>query len=289
MRRFIVMAAVPLWAACSEAPVIGPELPAGCGAPRACQVAGVDLVLEQPVLLEGPRGTDAVTGYPIYEPGSTLSYVIQVWNRGDRASGIDTIDVHPSAVAVPPLQPGEVFIDTLQYAVPTHLYFLSDTARFVAEIRNNGTEQIFFGNDARFSPRFIVPLPVLTATLVFPDTVREDVPFTATVAIHNSSRFAASTPMAMAFCMFDFDVGCGSWAGEAFHLMELPAIAAGATWSASLMITIPPIIDRNYAGFEWDLVACLKAAGTPLDAFNQWQNRTCIGNSRSIRVLARAS
>jgi hypothetical protein len=79
-------------------------------------------------------------------------------------------------------------------------------------------------------------------------------------------------------------VGCGSWAGEPFQLTAVPAIAAGASWTGELDVTIP---DHGpyYSPWDWNLYACFAAAGTSLDTFLDWNARRCVPDARPITVL----
>ncbi|MGD8279224.1 MAG: hypothetical protein PVH00_14395, partial [Gemmatimonadota bacterium] len=218
--RFSALLALAAFSACEGTEVLAPDLPEDCAFPRACQVAGVDLVVEPPrFLVTAEHARDPLTGHVVLAAGESVPIAVTVWNRGDLASDSATLSLYPyssvgssAVLQIPPLRPGELSTDTLVWRVPAGIIAWSDTTWLHAELQElQRSEDPLNGNDGSDSDTVIVALPVLQATLVFPDTVRAEVPFPATVTIRNLSRFADLTPRAMAFCLVDFDVGCGSW------------------------------------------------------------------------------
>jgi hypothetical protein len=143
-------------------------------------------------------------------------------------------------------------------------------------------------NDHVRSEMFIVALPIIEATLVFPDTVVENMPFTANVPLVNRSAFGVMPAGVVTFCLFDFDVGCGSGTGAPFGLEQVPSLAPGETWQKTVTLAIPPIDDRHYANWRWDLLACIGDPGATLASMLVWNNRTCVTKSRQLFLRAGA-
>lgn len=276
-------------AACDDVEVLSPDLPPGCESPRACQVQGIDLVVEPPrLLLADDHPRDAQTGRAILMPGEAFAYEVTMWNRGDAASVATTLNVDEVEIAVPALAPGQLFVDTLDGAAPTDLGLRADTAALWAwRATRQAAEDPLHGNDESRSEPFIVALPVIQAELIFPDTVTAGSQFMATVTLNNTSRFAEFESGRMAFCLWDFDVGCGSWSGEPFGLTDVPAIAAGESWSADLLITIP--LHEDYETWDWSLVACMGDADAALDDFRAGGSSTCVPSDRPIHVRETAA
>lgn len=277
---------------CGDPAVLAPDLPEGCAAPRACQVTGVDLVVEPPVLLlTAGHPRDAVTGRAILMPGEPFSWEVNVWNRGDARSTAVRLDSYhpgmalPDAVALPPLDPGELFTDTLVADAPSSFRLRRDTMWLTASISDrHPTEDPLYGNDRSHSEVFMVALPVIRATLAFPDTAREGEPLIASVTIRNLSRLAAFEPAAMAFCLFDYDVGCGvGGIGSPFGVTAVPGIDAGASWTTEITVTISD--HSPYSPWNWNLVACFADAGATLDTFRDYEARKCVSDGREIHVL----
>jgi hypothetical protein len=291
--RIPVLLALAIVSSCEEAELLTPDVTEACASPRACQVTGVDLVVEPPALLvASDHVRDPLTGRIVVMANESVPVAIAVWNRGDAPSDSATLIAYlpqdlgsDTVVTVPPLVPGGVFTDTVTWRLPVGIIARSDTAWLHAELRGlQPSEDPLNGNDANDSDTVIVALPVLRATLQFPDTVQAEVPFPATVTVRNLSRFGDLTPRAMAFCLFDYDVGCGSWAGEPFQLTAVPAIPAGGSWTGELEVTIP---DHGpyYSPWDWNLYACFADAGSDLDTFLDWRARRCTGDGRPITVL----
>jgi len=291
--RIPVLLALVIVSGCGEAEVLTPDLTGACASPRACQVAGVDLVVEPPAfLVAADHVRDPLTGRIVVMADESVSFTTTVWNRGDAPSDSATLIVDPGQsfggsafVTVPPLAPGGVFVDTAAWQLPVGVIASSDTTWLHARLQElQRSEDPLNGNDANDSDTVLVALPVLRATLVFPDTVQAEVPFPATVTVRNLSRFGDLTPRAMAFCLFDFDVGCGSWAGEPFQLTDVPAIPAGGSWTGELEVTIPDH-GPTYSPWDWNAYACFADAGSDLDTFLDWRARRCVGDGRPITVL----
>ena len=280
--------------ACGDAAVLEPDLPEGCDLPRACQVTGVDLVVDEPVLLlPADHERDPVTGQPVLLPGESFSYRVTVWNRGDERSTATTLIIRHAVtwddVSLPALDPGQMFVDTLEAAAPTSLRLRHDTATVTARLESlQPGEDPLHANNVRASIPFFVALPVARATLEFPDTVREGEPFNATVTVRNLSRFADLPAHAMAFCLFDYDVGCGvGLIGSPFQLTAVPHIDAGSSWTANLTVTVSD--HSPYSPFSWDLFACFADSTATLQDFLDWEVRMCVGDYERLTVLEPAA
>jgi hypothetical protein len=280
--------------ACGDAAVLEPDLPEGCDLPRTCQVTGIDLVVDEPVLLLATgHERDPVTGRAVLLPGEPFSYQVSVWNRGDQRSTATTLSIRHGTtddeVSVPGLDPGQVFVDTLDAVAPTSLRLRHDTVMVTAELFTlQSSEDPLHANNARASMPFFVALPVVRATLEFPDTVREGEPFNATVTVRNLSRFADLPPHAMAFCLFDYDVGCGvGLVGSPFQLTAVPQIDAGSSWTATLAVTVSD--HSPYSPLSWDLIACFADANAALEDFLDWEVRMCVGDVERLTVLEPAA
>ncbi len=293
--RFSALLALAAFAACEEAALLTPDLPEDCASPRACQVAGVDLVVEPPqFLVTAEHARDPLTGHVVLSAGESVPIAVTVWNRGDLPSDSARLSLYPNTnvgasavLPVPPLRPGALNTDTLVWQVAAGIIAWTDTTWLHVEVQGGlqQSEDPLNGNDSNDSDAVVVALPVLRATLVAPDTVHAEVTFPVTVTIRNLSRFADLTPRAMAFCLFDYDVGCGSGGGgDPFHLTSVPAIPAGGSWTVELEVTIP---DQGpyYSPWNWHLYACFADAGASLDMFLDWNIRHCVDDAPSITVL----
>ena len=280
--------------ACGDAAVLEPDLPEGCDLPRACQVTGIDLVVDEPVLLLATdHERDPVTGRAVLLPGESYSYQVTVWNRGDRRSTATTLSIRHATtyddVILPALDPGQIFVDTLDAVAPASLRLRHDTATVTAGLDTlQSSEDPLHANNARASTPFFVALPVVRVTLAFPDTVREGEPFNATVTVRNLSRFADLPPHAMAFCLFDYDIGCGLGnVGSPFQLTAIPHIDAGASWTTTLAVTVSD--HSPYSPYSWDLLACFADNTAALADFLDWEVRMCVGDAERLTVLAPAA
>lgn len=279
--------------ACGDGSVLEPDFPEGCDLPRACQVTGIDLVVDEPVLLlAAGHERDLVTGRPVFMPGDSFSYQVTVWNRGDEPSTATTLSIRHGTtddeVSVPGLDPGQVFVDTLGAVAPTSLRLQHDTTAVRAALYTlQSSEDPLHMNDAHTSVPFFVALPVVRVTLEFPDTVREGEPFNATVTVRNLSRFAALPPHAMAFCLTDWDVGCGLSVGSPFQLTAVPQIDAGAAWTTTLAVTVSD--HSPYSPYSWDLLACFADSTATLEDFVDWEVRMCVDDAERLTVLPAAA
>ena len=272
--------------ACGEAEVLSPDLPQGCDVPRACQVEGIDLVVDSPrLLLDEGHLRDDLTGRAVLMPGEPFSFVVAVWNRGSVSSEPTSLTGPGIDAAVPALAPGQTFADTLETAAPTYLAFWSNSVVLRAGTAAlQAGEDPLHANDSNESEPYIVALPVIHADLMFPDSVTAEQPFTATVTLHNTSRYGAFEPSRMAFCLFDFDVGCGSWSGAPFGLTDVPAVAPDDSWTTELEVTIP--LHEDYETWDWLLVACIANANpaATLDDFGVAGGARCVAGNTPIHV-----
>ena len=287
MRRpaFSVLFATAILAACEDGGVLRPDLPAGCDSPRACQVTGVDLVVDAPQFLAAAdHARDSVTGRIVFQPDEPLLYSVSVWNRGDTPSDSAVLRVEQAVVVVPALPPGRGFVDTLEIRAPSRVAAHDNAWWLYARLDSlQAMEDPLHGNDRNESDTVFVAWPVLRVSFSVPDTVHAEVGFPATVTVRNESRFADAAPLAMAFCLFDYDVGCGSWAGEPFGLTAVPSIPAGGSWTVDLDITIPD--HSPYSPWDWVFLACFAEAGTGLDGLDIFAQPFCAPDYVPITVL----
>jgi hypothetical protein len=268
-----------------------------CAMPRAPNVSvgsplGVDLMVEPPrFVVAADHVRDPLTGRIVVLADESVSVAVSTWNRGDAPSDSATLNIHPyfgigsnAVVRIPPLVPGETFTDTVSWQLPSGVIARADTTWLHAELQElQRSEDPLNGNDRNDSDTVFVALPVLRATLAFPDTVQAEMAFPATVTVRNLSRFADLTPRSMAFCLFDHGCGLGGVGGP-FQLTAVPAIAADASWTTTLEVTIP---DHGpyYSPWDWNLYACFAAAGADLNTFLDRDSRHCVGDAHPMTVL----
>jgi hypothetical protein len=228
------------------------------------------------LLLSPARERDPVRGMYVLQPGESFSVVVKVWNRGDRTSEADSLWAGTYRIAIPPLSPGAMIVDTLAFEAPETLDLYTDETTVHASLFYAADQDPLQGNDAASSETFIVAVPAVRATLVFPDTIYSAVPFTATVTLRNISLVPLPGHV-LTFCMFDFDIGCGvSDVGTPFHLEQVPIIPPGGTWTRTLTVTMPASATGDYADFSWRLAACFGRVEATIEELTDWHNRNCV-------------
>ena len=255
--------------ACSdtiEPTVIVPE---PCDRAGACEVAGVDLVIDEVALAFPATHPTDMSGTNYVQEYDSIPVRYRVRNRGDRASpagngrmfscrdcvGYDARTFHLRA-----LEPGEV--DTGIVYVPPATSGHTQTVRPVLSLDVDGglDEPFYRNNERRTTDAYLVVVPTFASELkVTTPELRFGKPLTFTVTIQNSSQYAILRDTTVSFCFRRVAFYGPDSCDLPFNKLALPRLAPGAIWTASVNLTVTHAMSRypKHAAVRVRLDACL--------------------------------
>jgi hypothetical protein len=255
--------------ACSETmapPVIVPD---PCDRVGACEVAGVDLVIDEMALAFASTHPTDISGTHYVQEYDSVPVRYRIRNRGDQKSAAGNVGIsscrecvgsHGRTVLLRALEPGEVDAGMVYVSPATSGY--TQTVRPVLNLdAGGGLDEPFYRNNERTTADpYMVVVPTFAGELmVSTPELRFGKPLKFTVTIRNSSEYAILRDTTVSFCFrrveFYGPDGCYS----PFNKLSVPRLAPGAVWTATVDLTVAHDMSRypKHAAVRVRLDACL--------------------------------
>lgn len=242
--------------ACSETiepPVIATD---PCERIGACEVAGVDLVIDELALaFPSSHATDA-SGTKYVQEYDSIPVRYRVRNRGDHSSpaGVGRLSscrscphAHSRAIAIPALQPGDVDSATV-FVRPASSGYTHTARPYLNLDAGSDFDEPFYRNNGReTADPFMVVVPTFTGELkVSTPELRFGKPLKFTVTIQNSSAYAILRDTTVAFCFRRVDFLGPDYCGASFNKLAVPQMEPGDVWTAGVDVTVT----HDMSGYE---------------------------------------
>ena len=248
-----------------------PELDA-CARPGACEVRGVDLVIEE-VRLAFPVSQlrDSETGLPWVQQYDSVPVYYRVRNRGDQTSNAASgwmmscdfcSGIRGTGTPIPTLEPGAV--DSGIAMVPaTQGFFVTSTPVLDLDLGAAVVDEPFYRNNRRVATdSYLTVAPDVRGTLeLLSPEVRIGSPLRMVVRLRNHARHAILREDSLGFCFRrSFDYGLDS-CRRAFGLRSVPQLGPGEQWQDTIdvQLTQQNYLYERHNAIPVRLDACLGA------------------------------
>ena len=233
--------------------------PTGCDVEGACAVEGPDLMVRHlEVDFAASQPVRPEVGMHVVEPGDELRLSVEIFNRGTEPAPSAYLVANDDTADVRALQPGEAATVTFDVTMPDPGYSLYMEHWTQATIRwkTEGFEDASWENNAATTASFHLLVPVLSAEVEMPDTLRALTPYHLTVRVTNESPLIPyHGGLDFGFCFYDDGYSCNDTAGGVF---SLPPIMAGEQKTTVARLVVPHVsIDPDWHADDTGVWICI--------------------------------
>lgn len=237
----------------------------------ACEVGGVDLVIDELTLAFPAAHPVDASGTRYVQEYDSVPVRYRVRNRGDRVSTAgsgrlfscrDCVAYHARDVSLRALAPGEVDSGVIYVPPATSGHTQTVRPQLSLDIGGDLDEPFYRNNVRRTTEPYTVVVPTFGGGLnVTTPELRFGKPLRFTVTIRNTSAYAILRDTTVSFCFRQIDFHGPDSCNSPFNKLPVPRLAPGATWTSTVDLVVTHEMSGypKHAAIRVRLDACLGA------------------------------